>query len=252
MHASIFEAKIAKETPSINILCISYSMTLKKTLLSILFVGASTTIASAQVEIGLKLSPSLAHLSTDSPSATNFQSEGSKLRLGGGVIVDYFFGENYAFSTGLMLTGKGGSLSYQDDALGTKQEREYSVQYLELPLTMKLYTNDVAPDTKLYFQIGGSANVGISAKINDRKYFDDPGTAATDETKALKYVIFPDASLLGGFGVEYQVGQSTKLLAGISYHRGLVNIDRYFDNTRKFNGVTIKNNEFALDLGIKF
>ncbi|OUJ73653.1 porin family protein [Hymenobacter crusticola] len=226
-------------------------MTLKKTLLSLLFVGASATLASAQVEIGLKVSPSLAHLSANSPSATNFQSEGSKLRLGGGVIVDYFFGENYAFSTGLMLTGKGGTLSYQDDALGTKQEREYSVQYLELPLTVKLYTNDIAPDTKLYFQVGGSANVGISGKINDKKFFDDPGTAA-GETKALKYVIFPDASLLGAFGVEYQVGQSTKLLAGISYHRGLVNIDRYFDNTRKFNGVTIKNNEFALDLGIKF
>jgi len=226
-------------------------MTLKKTLLSLLFVGASATVASAQVEIGLKLSPSLSYLRTDSPSATNFQSDGSKLRLGGGVIVDYFFGENYAFSTGLLLTGKGGAISYRDDALGTQQKREYSIQYLELPLTMKLYTNDVAPNTKLYFQVGGSANVAISAKINDRKFYDDPGTSA-GESKALKYVIFPDASLLGAFGVEYQVGQSTKLLAGISYHRGLVNIDRYYDNTRKYNGVTIKNNEVALDLGIKF
>jgi len=224
---------------------------MKKTLFTLFLAGASVTVASAQVEIGLKVSPSIAFLRPDSPSSTNFQSEASKLRIGGGLIVDYFFGENYAFSTGLLLTGKGGSISYQDNTLNSRQQREYSVQYLEVPLTVKLYTNDVAPNTKLYFQVGGSANVAIAAKINDKKYFDDPGTTE-GETKALKYVIFPDAALLGGFGVEYQVGQSTKLLGGISYHRGLVNIDRYFDNTRKFNGVTIKNNEFALDLGIKF
>jgi hypothetical protein len=229
---------------------------MKKTLFTLLLVGASAGVASAQVEIGLKVSPSITSLRTESRSEQNFQNDKSKVSIGGGLIVDYFFGQNYAFSTGFLLTGKGGTISYRDIASPTSPDlvtrtQKIGLQYLEVPVTVKLYTNDVATDTKLYFQVGGSANVAIASKINGNKFYDDPATAE-GETKALKHFIFPDAALLLGVGAEYQVGQSTKLLAGISYHRGLVNVDRYFDNTRGFDGVTIKNNEVALDLGIKF
>ena len=233
---------------------------MKKTFFTLLLVGASASVASAQVEIGLKVSPSITSLRTESRSEQNFQNDKSKLSIGGGLIVDYFFGQNYAFSTGFLLTGKGGTISYNnyqaidpnDPLLPERTStQKIGLQYLEVPVTVKLYTNDVATDTKLYFQVGGSANVAVASRINGNKFYDDPATAE-GETKALKHFIFPDAALLLGVGAEYQVGQSTKLLAGISYHRGLVNIDRYFDNTRGFDGVTIKNNEVALDLGIKF
>ena len=72
--------------------------------------------AFAQVEIGLKVSPSVSFLRASSPATTSFQGDGSKFSFGGGVFVDYFFGENYAFNTGLFLTGKGGTISYQDGA----------------------------------------------------------------------------------------------------------------------------------------
>jgi hypothetical protein len=48
------------------------------------------------------------------------------------------------------------------------------------------------------------------------------------------------------------MGESTKLFAGIGYHRGLVDIDRYFEKTRDFKDITLKNSAFSLDLGIKF
>jgi len=212
--------------------------------------------AFAQVEIGLKVSPSIVYLRPDSPSGTSFSSENSKVSFGGGVFMDYFFGENYAFNTGLFLTGKGGTISYLDrnplsSGPQVRVEQKIAMQYLELPLTIKLFTNEVAPDTRVYFQVGGSVAVPVQVRINGDKYYTDPYDN-NNQTKAGKHVFDIDANIIGGAGVEYQLGQSTKLLAGLSYHHGLVDFDRYFERTRGFSDVNIKNSVFALDLGLKF
>lgn len=231
----------------------------------ILLTAAALALAPAafaQVEIGLKVSPSIAYLRTDSPSGTSFSSENAKVSFGGGIFVDYFFGENYAFNTGLFLTGKGGTISYVETAVippnsgpasGTHPTvtQKIAMQYLEIPLTIKLFTNEVAPDTRLYFQLGGSLAVPVQTRINGDKYYTD-SYDNNNQTKAGQHVLDIDANLIGGFGTEYQLGQSTKLLAGVSYHHGLIDFDRYFERTRGFSDVNIKNSVFALDLGLKF
>jgi hypothetical protein len=125
-----------------------------------------------------------------------------------------------------------------------------TTQYLELPLSIKLFTNEIATATRLYFQVGGSLNVPIGTRVNGEKFYTDPSNNTS--VKAGDYVKFFDADALAGAGAEYQLGTSTKLFAGLSYHRGLVNIDNYFESTRKFKDVTIKNSGLALDMGIKF
>ena len=229
---------------------------MKKIFLTIAALGLAPA-AFAQVEIGLKVSPSIVYLRPDSPSGTSFASEKSKLSFGGGIFMDYFFGENYAFNTGLFLTGKGGTIAYNDrsttvgGATGVRVEQKIAMQYLELPLTVKLFTNEVAPDTRVYFQVGGSLAVPVQVRIDGEKYYTDPYDN-NNQTKAGKHVLDIDANIIGGAGVEYQLGQSTKLLAGISYHHGLIDFDRYFERTRGFSEVNIKNSVFALDLGLKF
>ena len=229
---------------------------MKKILLTVAALALAPA-AFAQVEIGLKVSPSIAYLRPDSPSSTSFTSEKAKLSFGGGIFVDYFFGENYAFNTGLFLTGKGGTIGYNDRSAtpggptGVRVEQKIAMQYLELPLTVKLFTNEVAPATRLYFQVGGSLAVPVQVRINGDKYYTDPYDN-NNQTKAGKHVFDIDANIIGGAGVEYQLGQSTKLLTGLSYHHGLVDFDRYFERNRGFSDVNIKNSVFALDLGLKF
>jgi hypothetical protein len=209
--------------------------------------------AFAQVEIGLKVSPSISYLRTDSPSATSFSSESSKFSFGGGIFMDYFFGENYAFNTGLFLTGKGGTISYTDrsGSATARVEQKIAMQYLEVPLTVKLFTNEVAPDTRIYFQVGGSLAIPVQTRINGQKNYIDPFNS-NNETSAGSHVFDLDANIIGGVGAEYQLGQSTKFLAGLSYHHGLIDTDRYFEKTRNFDNVNIKNSIFSLDLGLKF
>ncbi|MCC3155040.1 porin family protein [Hymenobacter sp. BT770] len=228
---------------------------MKKIFLALLVIAASIHTASAQFEIGLKVSPSITSLRAESPADHAFTSDGSQVGFGGGLVVDYFFGENYAFSTGLLLTGKGGSIKYTDVSGGVTGQSfvvplKFNTQYLGVPLTVKLFTNEIAPATRLYFQVGGALNVPIGTRINSSKFFKDPAT--NNENKASDYVYFVDADALVSVGTEYQMAKSTKLFAGISYNRGLVDIDHYFEKSRGFKDVTIKNSSFALDLGIKF
>jgi hypothetical protein len=229
---------------------------MKKLLLTLSVLTAAVTTAAAQVEIGLKVSPSITYLRADGPSKNPFQSESAQLGFGGGLVVDYFFGENYAFSTGLQLTGKGGSYSYKYPSPLSPNDQlqggtyKLSTQYLEVPASVKLFTNEITTDVRLYFQVGASVAVPIGARINGEKNFIDPNTG--QESTALKHVFFIDANALAGIGAEYQLAKSTKVFGGFSYHRGLIDLDHYFESERSFDDVTIKNNVVALDLGIKF
>jgi hypothetical protein len=225
---------------------------MKKVLLTVAALALAPA-AFAQVEIGLKISPSISYLRTDSPSATSFSSESSKFSFGGGIFMDYFFGENYAFNTGLFLTGKGGTISYTDrsGSVSARVEQKIAMQYLEVPLTVKLFTNEVAPDTRIYFQVGGSLAIPVQTRINGQKNYIDPFNSNSEST-AGSHVFDVDANIIGGVGAEYQLGQSTKFLAGLSYHHGLIDTDRYFEKSRNFDSVNIKNSIFSLDLGLKF
>lgn len=206
-----------------------------------------TSSAFAQWEIGIKLSPSVASNRVVAPKEFNFSAMNAKTHIGGGVILDYFFGENYAFSTGLIYNAKGAGVRYNYTSGTTtmKGEDEFGIQYLEIPVTIKLYTNDIATDTRLYFQAGGSLDPRISAKVNGEKL---------DEAneKYTSHFNLADISALFGVGAEKQMGESTKIFGGFSYHRGLVDIDDYYEEKFNNKNIEIKSSYLALDLGLKF
>ncbi len=217
----------------------------KITLLLLLLIAGFTSMA--QVEIGLMVSPTISSPRFIAEDKYNFKNEGGKLGLGVGVIADYFFAQNYAFSTGLVYRSKGGELSYTStdgNGQSVKVQDDNSLQYVELPLSLKLFTNEVAPGTIIYFQVGGSLNTKVSANVNDKKVI--------DSEKVLKrFNIFEADAILGG-GAEFEMGQSTKIFTGITYHRGLSNIDDHYSKVLEDKNISIKNSGFSLDVGVKF
>lgn len=227
---------------------------MKKLLLAVCCLFMSSA-AFAQWEIGIKISPSIATNRVVAPTGIgkpNFEPLNAKTHFGGGVIADYFFGENYAFSTGLIYMGKGAGVSY--DVYGSdpnqppsRKSDEFGIQYLEIPVTVKLFTNDIATDTRLYFQAGGSFDPRISAKVNSEKL-----DANNEDKKYSSYFNLMDISVLIGAGAELQMGESTKIFGGLSYHRGLIDIDDYYEERFDNKNIEIKNTYVALDLGLKF
>lgn len=218
-------------------------------LLAILFFGSRE--ASAQVEIGVKFTPSLTSNRTVAQDKYNFDGQGVSGGFGLGVVADYFFGTNYAVTSGLMYNIKGSTVKYTytpDDAIGISQkiEEDLSLQYLEIPIALKLFTNEIATDTKLYFQAGGSLNTMLAAKVNDKK------VDASGDKYTKQFNLF-EVDVLVGAGVEYQLGTSTKLFAGVTYHRGLTDVDdSRYSRILRDDKVELMNNAFSLDFGIKF
>ncbi|OKL41194.1 porin family protein [Pontibacter flavimaris] len=219
---------------------------MKKITLLLLFLCAGFA-SMAQVEIGLQLSPTISGNRFVAEDRYNFEKENNNLRLGVGVVVDYFFAQNYAFSTGLMYRGKGAEISYIDsDNNGNlfTEKDDLSIQYIQLPLTLKLFTNEVAPGTLLYFQVGGALNTKVAAQVDNKKVINS-------EKVIKRFNIFEADAILGG-GVEFQMGESTKVFGGLTYHRGLTDIDDFYEKKFGDKNISVKNNGVSLDFGLKF
>ncbi|MGV3585994.1 MAG: porin family protein [Adhaeribacter sp.] len=221
---------------------------MKKISLAVLFFLITST-AFAQWEIGIKITPSIATNRVVAPKEFGFKSLNAKTHFGGGVIADYFFRENYAISTGLIYNTRGAGVSYltPNGSANQKSSDEFAIQYLEIPVTLKLFTNEIATDMKLYFQAGGSLDPRITAKVNNEKL-------ANNNDKYTRHFNILDISVLLGSGVEMQLGESTKVFGGLSYHRGLIDVDNFYEKRGQFNNnnISIKNTYVALDLGLKF
>jgi hypothetical protein len=196
----------------------------------------STGSAFSQVKLGLQLSPSLSFNRIDDDEATlDFNTDGVGGRILAGVVGDFYFRENYYFSTGLFFVPKRVGLEDPTNNI----EEAYRLHYLQVPLALKLFTNEVALDMRLYFQVGLTLDVKI---LEDN---------LTDEVRYIQNFRNLDSNVLLGAGMEYRMGYSTVVFGGLSYRRGLVNVvkDQFEPGVGE---LIIKNDYLSLDLGLKF
>ncbi len=206
---------------------------MKRYILIFLFLVGSAA-AFAQVKVGLQVSPTLSfnRVNDENPDL-NFSSDGVGGRIIAGALVDYMLRENYFVSSGLFFVPK--RVGIRDNA-DDPVEEAYKLHYLQIPATMKLFTNEVALNTRVYFQAGFALDIKLKEdKISSEvKYVEDFG--------------FADASLLLSTGAEYRYGYNTILFGGFSYRRGFGNVAR----NASVDNLVVKNDLFSLDLGIKF
>lgn len=210
----------------------------KITILLLLFVLGFGV--QAQPKIGLTFSPSLSlSRAKFKSSAGDITNDGSAMRFKFGLEIDLPIAqsESYAFSTGLTYAPKRAGFTIID-AGGNRTKEDYKVQYLQIPLTLKLYTKEIQPDIKAYFQLGFLAEV---------KLFDEP--FQDDFTLIQKFRPF-DTSFLFGVGVEYGAGISSVVYGGIVYNRGLINIVQETQGAGA--ELTSKLDMIGLQVGLKF
>ncbi len=209
---------------------------MKRTLFIFSFV-LFTLPAFSQLKIGLQVSPSLSfnRVRDEAPNA-DFASSGVGGRMLAGVIGDYNWQENYFFSSGLFFIPKRVGIQGSEP---NEIKETHKLHYLEIPATLKLFTNEVALDTRIYFQVGLTADIKIlEDNISDRvEYISD-------------FRAF-DSNVLVGAGAEYRFGYNTVLFGGLTYRRGLVNVLKEPLNASA-DGLIIKNDILSLDLGVKF
>ena len=218
-----------------------------------LFIGVlvGTTLLNAQdngkFRFGFKIEPNVSWLS---PKDKNLESTGSSVRFSYGLNADIMFTDNYAIGTGLAVISNGGEVEYlneynnQDGNFIVKTIRDYNNKYVEVPLTLKLRTNEIGYMT-YWFQFGLGLGVNIDARANEEIEFlyqeisDGGGGTTWSNSSAVvnlparvtndKEPISSDVrtfrtSLIIGAGVEYSLSGSTGIIAGLTFNNGFNNV----------------------------
>ncbi|MFT3737922.1 MAG: porin family protein [Breznakibacter sp.] len=185
---------------------------MKKTLflLSTIIVAAASTYAQGNNEkytrMAFVLSPQISWLSSDHQ---NVSSSGSQFGYNFGLVIDRFFAPNYAITTGLTINTTGGVLKYADPTPG---KIEYRLKYIEVPLAVKLKSNDA---NRLVF----NGQFGVSNQFNV-KATDADGHKLNDDVRFMSFGYH-----IGG-GIEYGLGGSTSMMFGLLYHNGLTDVTK--------------------------
>ena len=216
-----------------------------------------------KLKMGFKFSPGfIINYIESSKNFKGFASNGANVRLSLGPVVDMYITDKYAFSTGLWYTVK--SVNYTmhgtfydnelfkitpltaDEVRGT--EANFNLQYLQLPLTMKIFSDQIVQDTPIFLQFGGTLDLKIAEKALDK-----PRNALFQyqERLASSQSVFGlgDIGLLIGVGAEKSLNRGgDAFFFGIQYQRGLTEINR----DRSFGDLVTKNGAFYLDFGVKF
>lgn len=206
------------------------------------FIFFSITTYSQKVKLGIQFSPGISVNRLQSESLdTYINTDGSKLKFRFGPIADFALTETYFFTTGILFATKSVAIAYNDDINPNIQAEEYYLQYLQIPIALKMYTNEIMLDTRIYVSMGVMAEINIGEKqaIN----YASP--------LIIDFSLF-DTSLLLGAGIEYNIGTNTTIYGGFSYNRGLLNSIADYRVVRGDNNLKIHNDLINLDLGVKF
>lgn len=210
---------------------------------ALVIVAAATLAAptvNAQDEVGarfgIKLAPNMAWLR---PDVKGVKNDGSKLGYTFGLNMEFPIGSsgNYRFATGLFLNNVGGKITqdyvYKETPTGPELTKalaqDMTLRYIELPLTLKLMTNEIGY-MRYYGQIGMGAAFNIRAKADyDQPVLDPSGAYTTGFTTLEDEDIKDDialfkASLIIGGGMEYNFSGNTALQVGITYNNGFTNV----------------------------
>ena len=219
---------------------------MKKRLSLLLILALSAGWATAQTQdfkkfrMGFKASPNLSWMQ---PKDKHFVSDGVAGRFGFGFVADIFFAPNYAIGTGVNVIRNGGTLSYLDleRADGSdfifRRTRDFSNQYIEIPFSFKLRTNEIGYIT-YWAQFGFGAGISIGARGDETKdylfervvqggnanWVESTERAVFEENVDMSNSItLFRASMILAAGIEYNLAGSTSLLVGITYNNGLTN-----------------------------
>lgn len=210
----------------------------KYTICALLALSFSSTLLSQDYRIGIKIAPTLSNVRTSvGEGGTSLERDGSALKFILGAFVDIPFKENYFFHTGVNFASKVTKIS-ADNGVTVMRMEEYDHEYIQIPILLKLYTNELALDTRLFF------NFGIIPEIRLNTSNEAPGNVLVSE--------FTDLDLAGNFGggVERSIGVNTRIFAGLNYNIGFLNTVK--TQSTAYSDFTLKSNLFSLEIGIKF
>ncbi len=162
-----------------------------------------------------------------------------------GLMIERFFTDNYAFSTGLSIDHLSSKIRCTDtfnvkisgksDSLMPSSTYDIRSNYLKIPLGLKLLTREIG-----YFRI--YADIAFVPEILLRSTIYSKDEKLGDFQKETSLI---NLSYQFALGIEYSLGGTTSIHAGLIYSNGFSDITRFDDDK-------VMTNNMGLRLGLIF
>ncbi len=217
---------------------------MRKNLFILAFFLLTATTTYAQFTLGFKVALGVASNRVDTKTTgLDFGSDGSSARIIIGGIADIQFAEKYAFSTGILYATKQSKFTVQPSGgVGVGKGSEFwGLQYLQIPLTVKLFTSEVFPNAKVYIQAGPQIEILVGKKNKESSF-----KSGVTETMVDRFTPV-DISVTASAGLEYTIGENI-LFGGLNFQTGFINT---ISKTNYDTPFTSKNTLFSFEIGIK-
>jgi len=216
---------------------------MKRVLSFCLLLGLGlSAFAQNAVRFGFTTSPGIAWMTPDNK---NVASDGVRFAFSYGAIVDFVIDNNdrYFITSGLNIALDGGKL------IGTPLEKIQGqaslvakLQYLEIPVGLKLRSNETASNMTFYGTLGLVNGFRIRSR-GDYTYFNALEELSVEEDNIrikdlpfypadIKRISMWQLSLQFEGGVEYRVGDNTSLVGGLYFKNGFTNMVKNDDSER--------------------
>jgi Outer membrane protein beta-barrel domain len=163
------------------------------------------------------------------------------LQVSGGVSVDWYvfpYKTRFAFGTGLWYTTRRAGYVHPPSDKGGKSL--YQLGYLQVPLTLKAFSETIIPGGRTYAQVGLTTDVKFSETAldpTDNVLYRRAGNVPQFNTV--------DGSLLLSAGYMRQIMKNNSLIISLQYQRG-------FTNASATANLTAHHNLLALGAGLSF
>ncbi len=236
--------------------------------LLLLFIPAISGVQAQseyeRLRFGLQFSPNFSWVS---PQSRFVNAESAGFGFSYGLMAEYKLTDNYMFHTGLGINQLSHFVSLDSNtyrntgAPGNMQKifdvnYRYRAQYLEIPLAIKMRTNQMGGGIRVYGIFGVEMGILLQAKAmvkNGAPLFDPDEYFFVNrsEDEVIPTVTFSDnvnvfrMGILMGAGVEYLVSGNTHIVAGVRFNNPF---------TDHFNGpqMTARAPFMGLHLGLFF
>lgn len=216
---------------------------MKKTLLTIAFVIVMTISASAQFkpfQFGLKVEPGV---NWSKLNSEHLYDSKTSLNFNWGFVGNYYFVENYGFSTGFNVRFMNGEYSFDHTTTTTtKIRRTIKNQYLEIPIGLIMRTEKMG-DIRIIGNIG--YGLGFLLNSKERNYDENDNEKSLDKSSSYSSVRH---ALIVKLGIEYYVSRSSCITAALVFNNNIANIYSSKDDYKH----DVLLNNLGLEIGFMF
>jgi len=217
---------------------------MQKYILCLIILFFSSQIFSQKLSFSVVVDPMITWMKTNEQ---DIQRDGVNFGYNIGLVMDKYFTDSYALSTGISILNTGGNLHYLDsidfdfgsgrDTLPGGSTVSYNLRYITIPFSLKLNSTEIGYTTMF-------AHIGINNHINIRATADIPTQNISGEDIKSEINTFLITYFIGG-GLEFSFGGDFAIIGGIYLTGAIWDVTTNTDYRAYINMVSLR-------LGVKF